>query len=176
MSEMSIATWSTCSFSKFQDGRVAPQRRRDKSISHSVEQTCCRCGWKMYLASGRILPYAIDATKYDSFPSPLQIERYLSDCLRHPRVTSSCVLSHSRATVDSQGQMRAGGTETREFRFPNRCTRWSRSNEMRRTIFLSFRKDIELSPSGLPRRGSSLQKLKDFASPCQRCSHRALFP
>ena len=38
------------------------------------------------------------------------------------------------------------------------------------------RKDIELSPSGLPRRGSSLQKLKDFASPCQRCSHRTLFP
>lgn len=27
------------------------------------------------------------------------------------------------------------------------------------------RKDIELSPSGLPRRGSSLQKLKDFAFP-----------
>ena len=38
------------------------------------------------------------------------------------------------------------------------------------------RKDIELSPSGLPRRGSSLQKLKDFAPPFQRCSHRALFP
>ena len=38
------------------------------------------------------------------------------------------------------------------------------------------RKDIELSPSGLPRRGSSLQKLKDFAPPFQKCSHRALFP
>ena len=38
------------------------------------------------------------------------------------------------------------------------------------------RKDIELSPSGLPRRGSSLQKLKDFAPLWQRCSHRTLFP
>ena len=38
-------------------------------------------------------------------------------------------------------------------------------------------KAIELSPSGLPLpRGSSLQKLKDFAPPFQRCSHRALFP
>jgi hypothetical protein len=28
----------------------------------------------------------------------------------------------------------------------------------------------------LPRRGSSLQKLKDFAPLWQRCSHRTLFP
>ena len=33
------------------------------------------------------------------------------------------------------------------------------------------RKDIDLSPSGPPRRGSSLRKLKDFAPPFQRCDH-----
>jgi hypothetical protein len=37
-------------------------------------------------------------------------------------------------------------------------------------------KTFELSPSGLPRGGSSFRKLKDFASPFRRCSHRALPP
>jgi hypothetical protein len=46
-----------------------------------------------------------------------------------------------------------------------------------RTEASPSRKDIELSPSGLPRCGSSLQKLKRLCFPFfRRCSHRALFP
>jgi hypothetical protein len=48
---------------------------------------------------------------------------------------------------------------------PTQIIRRSRENVQIHNCSIPFRKAIELSPSGLPLRGSSFQKLNDFAAP-----------